>query len=88
MGSDLFQIKSSCYTLFCELDDFLYDPEIIKLIPRDRLVVTVCETGSRDKILMRYLSRYGYKNIMGLRFGMRGWTKNNFPVVSKTENSD
>lgn len=72
-------IKVQCPIVFCLLDD-LIKPEIRRQIPTDRLVVTVTETGNRDKFAMQYLSRFGYRNIKGLLFGMRGWIKQDYPV--------
>ena len=43
------------------------------------------ETGNRDMFVMKYLYRYGYTNIKGLEFGMRGWIKSNYPVERKNE---
>lgn len=67
-------IKSDCLTIFCLLDDLQKD-EVRKQIPKKSLVVTVTETGNRDKFALQYLSKYGYENIYGLLFGMRGWIK-------------
>ncbi|MBL7225660.1 MAG: rhodanese-like domain-containing protein [Desulfobacteraceae bacterium] len=49
-------------------------------IPNKGLVVLVCETGNRDWAALRYLYKWGYTNIVGLRFGMRGWIKSDYPV--------
>jgi len=44
------------------------------------LVVTLTETGNRDDIAIRYLSRFGYDNVKLVEFGMRGWIKNKLPI--------
>jgi rhodanese-related sulfurtransferase len=67
-------IKTDCPIIYCLLDDLQHD-EIRNQIPTNGLVVTVTETGNRDKFAMRYLYKLGYKNIYGLLFGMRGWLK-------------
>lgn len=67
-------IKTACPTIFCLLDD-LQKKEIRNQIPKKGVVVTITETGNRDKFAMQFLSKYGYKNIHGLLFGMRGWIK-------------
>ncbi|UCF94142.1 MAG: rhodanese-like domain-containing protein [Desulfobacterales bacterium] len=72
-------IKTNCRTVRCLLDD-LRDPEIRNQVPKEGLVVLLCETGNRDDTTMRYLSKYGYTSVVGLRFGMRGWIKQNYPV--------
>jgi rhodanese-related sulfurtransferase len=75
----LASIKSDCTLIKCLLDD-LRDPAQRDRIPKQGLVVLVCETGNRDAVAMRYLYKYGYTNIVGLRTGMRGWLKLNYPV--------
>lgn len=72
-------IKTKCKTIHCLLDD-LIEPEVRSLIPDKGLVVLVCETGNRSWAAMRYLYKWGYTNIVGLQFGMRGWIKSDYPV--------
>lgn len=72
-------IESKCTMIYCLLDDLKY-PEIRSQIPNKGLVVLVSETGNRDWAVMRYLYKWGYTNIVGLRFGMRGWIKLGYPV--------
>jgi len=67
-------IKCDCPIIYCLLDD-LQNVAIRRLIPKDGLVVTITETGNRDKFAMQYLYKHGYGNIKGLLFGMRGWIK-------------
>ncbi len=61
------------------LDDLRLE-EIRALLPRDGLIVTVTETGNRDKIVQRYLSQHGYDNVIGLKEGFRGWVKAGLPL--------
>jgi rhodanese-related sulfurtransferase len=75
-------IRTRCKTIKCLLDD-LINPDFRKQLPREGLVVTLTETGNRDIFAMRYLYQYGYKNIKGLDFGIRGWIKLNYPVETK-----
>jgi rhodanese-related sulfurtransferase len=72
-------IETQCNTVVCLLDD-LKNPEVRDRIPRQGLVVLVCETGMRDEHAMRYLFKHGYTNVVGLEFGMRAWIKLNYPV--------
>jgi len=78
-------IKTSCSTVHCLLDN-LQDPEVRSRIPRQGLVVIFSETGNRDWAAMRYLSKWGYTNIVGLQFGMRGWIKSGYPVEYRERN--
>lgn len=77
----ILSISTGCKIIKCLLDD-LRKPTIRDQIPREGLVVLLCETGNRDAFTMRYLSQFGYTNIRGLRFGMRGWLKAGYPVVN------
>ena len=73
-------VKSNCSTINSLFDE-LADAEVRKQIPKEGLVVTITETGNRDKFAMQFLSKFGYTNVMGLQFGMRGWIKKNYPQV-------
>ena len=77
------RIQSQCQTIFLQLDD-IRKPEIRKQIPLENKVVTITETGNRDDFAMRYLSKFGYSNIVGLQFGMRGWLKMRYPIETKS----
>ncbi len=72
-------IKTNCPTIKCLLDD-LQEVDTRDKIPKKGLVVLLCETGNRDDVAMRYLFKYGYTNVVGLRNGMREWIKSNYPV--------
>lgn len=71
-------MKSRCGTVHC-LFDQLAEDAVRRQVPRDGLVATITETGNRDGLAARYLSRFGYDNVVGLQFGMRGWIKLNYP---------
>lgn len=73
------RILSSCRTRTLLLDD-LQNPDIRAAIPKTGLVVTITETGNRDTYVARYLSQFGFTNIRGLQFGMRGWIKLDYPT--------
>ena len=72
--------KSNCKTINFLFDE-LADSEVRRQIPKEGLVVTITETGNRDKFAQQFLSKFGYTNVMGLQFGMRGWIKLNYPQV-------
>lgn len=74
-----FLIKTTCPIITSLFDD-LPKEEVRAKIPKDSLVITVTETGNRDNIAMRFLSKFGYTNIVGLQYGMRGWIKYDYPV--------
>jgi rhodanese-related sulfurtransferase len=61
------------------LDDLLSE-EVRDRLPRTGTIVTVTETGNRDKIVQRFLSQYGFTNVVGLKNGFRGWVKAGLPL--------
>jgi rhodanese-related sulfurtransferase len=81
--STITDIKTPCPIVSCLLDE-LQNPRIRRQIPKSGLVVIVTETGNRDAYAIQYLSKFGYTNLMGLRFGMRGWIKKDYPVVTRS----
>lgn len=72
-------ITSNCTTITGVIDDLL-DEKFRKNIPSNSPVYTITETGNRDIFAGRYLKKKGYTNVYGLRFGMRGWIKNDYPT--------
>lgn len=61
------------------LDDLREEANRAKL-PQTGLIVTITETGNRDKIVQRYLSQFGFTNVAGLKDGFRGWVKAGLPL--------
>ena len=74
-------IDTICPTVTVMLDD-LQKSMVRQLLTQNYPVVVVTETGNRDDYASRYLTRFGYENVYGLRFGMRGWIKANYPTRS------
>jgi len=80
IGNDHYAISSVCKTIQVELDDFIQKPELISTIPIEGAVVTISETGNRDDYLIRFFYAHKHENVVGLRFGMRGWMQERYPV--------
>ena len=78
-GEDRYRIKTSCPTLTFHLDDLIDNEPLRSSIPKKQMVVSISETGNRDLFLQRYLSGYGYTNILSLEYGMRAWLKADYP---------
>jgi len=74
-------IRSLCPTISGFLDD-LQRADFRKKVPLDSLVIVITETGNRDEYAARYLYKFGYTQVLGLQYGMRGWIKADFPTVS------
>ena len=53
---------------------FMNDPNLLKEIPKDQEVVTLCAHGNRSMMAARLLNQLGY-NVKSVRGGMAGWNK-------------
>jgi len=74
-------INSICPTISGFLDD-LQRADFRNKVPLNSLVIVITETGNRDEYAARYLYKFGYTQVLGLQYGMRGWIKADFPTVS------
>ncbi len=77
--SPLPRISTSCPIQTCKLDD-LQSPKMRDKLPKTGPIITITETGNRDEFAIRYLAKYGFNTIQGLKFGMRGWLKQRYPT--------
>jgi glyoxylase-like metal-dependent hydrolase (beta-lactamase superfamily II)/rhodanese-related sulfurtransferase len=53
---------------------FLNDSDLLKSIPKDKEIVTVCAHGNRSMMAASLLNKLGY-NVKSVRGGMAGWNK-------------
>ena len=53
---------------------FMNDPDLLKEIPKDQEIVTLCAHGNRSMMAARLLNQLGY-NVRSVRGGMAGWNK-------------
>ncbi|HEY7227367.1 MAG TPA: rhodanese-like domain-containing protein [Nitrososphaeraceae archaeon] len=53
---------------------FQNDSNLLKEIPKDKEIVTVCSHGNRSMMAARLLNQLGY-NVKSVRGGMAGWNK-------------
>ena len=53
---------------------FMNDPNLLKEIPKDQEIVTLCAHGNRSMMAARLLNQLGY-NVKSVRGGMAGWNK-------------
>jgi len=79
-GADKYRIATKCLTLSALLDEFIDNSSLIESIPVEGLTISISETGNRDTFLIRYLSKYCRPDVRGLKYGMRGWIKADYPV--------
>ena len=53
---------------------FMKDPTLLKEIPKEKEIVTVCAHGNRSMIAAKILNQLGY-NVKSVKGGMTGWNK-------------
>ncbi|HJT83747.1 MAG TPA: rhodanese-like domain-containing protein [Nitrososphaeraceae archaeon] len=53
---------------------FVNDPTLLKEIPKDKEIVTVCAHGNRSLMAANILNQLGY-NVKSVKGGMAGWNK-------------
>ncbi len=53
---------------------FTQDPNLLKDIPRDKEIVTICAHGNRSMIAANMLKKLGY-NVRSMKGGMAGWNR-------------
>jgi 3-mercaptopyruvate sulfurtransferase SseA len=47
---------------------------------RDREVITICRSGNRSILAAHTLQRMGYRNVVSLKTGLRGWSDYERPL--------
>jgi rhodanese-related sulfurtransferase len=65
----------------CEWDYEETIPELVKA--REREIVVVCRSGYRSVLAACSLHVLGYKNVVSLKTGLRGWNDYEQPLVDK-----
>lgn len=56
-------------------------PELVKA--RDRQVILVCRSGNRSVPAAFTMQLMGYKNVVSLKTGIKGWNDSDLPLVNK-----
>ena len=57
------------------------EPELVAA--RNRYVVVICRSGSRSLLAAANLSMMGFKNVVNLKTGLRGWNDYELPLVDQ-----
>jgi rhodanese-related sulfurtransferase len=68
----------------CEYDYEETVPELVEA--RDRDIVVVCRSGNRSIFACEIMQRMGYKNVMSLKTGLRGWSDYEQPFYDNQGN--
>ncbi len=56
-------------------------PELVQA--REREVVVACRSGNRSVFACEVMQKMGYKNVVSLKTGLRGWSDYDQPLVDK-----
>ncbi len=58
--------------------------DLLKNIPIDQKVATICGSGFRASIAASILQKEGYQDVANIRGGMQSWKNANLPIISVT----
>ena len=68
----------------CEYDYEETVPELVEA--RDKEIVIICRSGNRSVFAAEVMQKMGYKNVVSLKTGMRGWSDYEQPMIDKDNN--
>ncbi len=60
-------------------------PDLVRA--RDDYVVVVCRSGNRSLLAARTMALMGFKNVVNLKTGLRGWSDYEQPLVDEANQS-
>jgi rhodanese-related sulfurtransferase len=64
-----------------------YEETVKRLVEaRDKEVVVVCRSGNRSIFACEVMKKMGYKNVVSLKTGLRGWSDYEQALFDKLEN--
>jgi len=67
----------------CEWD---YEETVAQLVEaRDKEIVVACRSGNRSIFVCEVMQQMGYKNVVSLKTGLRGWSDYDQPLYNKDE---
>ncbi len=53
---------------------------LYKIDDKDVMIVTYCRNGGRGALAAQTLRKMGYKNVVSLQGGLKGWAKAGYPI--------
>jgi rhodanese-related sulfurtransferase len=63
--------------------DYGYEETVPELVEaRDRRVLVICRSGNRSVLAAYTLTQMGFRNVVSLRTGLRGWNDDEQPLYS------
>ncbi|VAX14400.1 Rhodanese-related sulfurtransferase [hydrothermal vent metagenome] len=67
----------------CEYDFEETVPELVEA--REQEIVVICRSGNRSIFAAEVMLKMGYKNVVSLKTGLRGWVDYELPLIDATE---
>ncbi len=67
----------------CEYDFEETVPELVEA--RELEIVVICRSGNRSIFAAEVMQKMGYKNVVSLKTGLRGWVDYELPLVDANE---
>lgn len=68
----------------CEYDYEETVPELVEA--RNKEVIVICRSGNRSIFAAEVMQKMGYKNVVSLKTGLRGWSDYEQPMFDKDGN--
>lgn len=68
----------------CEYDYEETVPELVE--SRNKEVIVICRSGNRSIFVAEVMQKLGYKNVVSLKTGLRGWSDYEQPMFDKDNN--
>ncbi len=59
-------------------------PELVQA--REKKVIVICRSGNRSAMAGKTLQEMGFKNVISMKTGVRGWNDNEYELVDHEEN--
>ena len=68
----------------CEYDFDDTIPELVEA--RNKQVVVICRSGNRSIFAVDVMQQMGYKKVVSLKTGLRGWNDSELPLINSENN--
>ena len=68
--------------------EYNYDETVPELADaRDQEVIVICRSGNRSVLACNVMQMMGYRNVISLKTGLRGWNDYEQPLVDASDNT-
>ncbi len=80
---DSFNVPRGILENACEYDFEETVPELVEA--REQEIIVICRSGNRSVFAVEVMQKMGYKNVVSLKTGLRGWVDYELPLVDANE---